>query len=68
MFFNRCFLTATLRFFVSCNNSITDEQKADLAKAHNTFQSNHAIKPVDIYENKTPSKWEIDSEMIEYSC
>lgn len=52
--------------FVSCNKSITEEQKSDLAKAYNVFQLNHVIKPVDIFENKTPSKWEIDGETIEY--
>ncbi len=52
--------------FVSCNKSITEEQKSDLTKAYNVFQINHAIKPVDIFENTTPSKWKIDGEMIEY--
>ncbi len=52
--------------FVSCNNGITEEQKSDLAKAYNVFQINHTIKPVDIFENLTPSKWEIDGETIEY--
>ncbi len=52
--------------FVSCTESITDEQKSDLAKAYNIFHLNHAIKPVDIFENKTPSQWKIDGEMIEY--
>lgn len=52
--------------FVSCNNTITEEQKSDLAKAFNVFQSNHKIKPVDIFENKTPSAWEIDGETVEY--
>ncbi len=52
--------------FVSCNNNITEEQKSDLAKAYNEFQKSHSIKPVDIFENKTPSQWEIDGETIEY--
>ncbi len=53
--------------FVSCNNNISDEQKSDLAKAYNVFQHNHAIKPVDIFENKTPSQWEIDGQRVEYT-
>lgn len=52
--------------FVSCNKSITEEQKSDLAEAYNVFQINHAVKPVDIFENKTPSKWEIDGETVKY--
>ena len=47
--------------------NITAEQRADLAKAYNVFQLNHEIKPVDIYENKTPSVWEIDGETVEYN-
>ncbi len=52
--------------FVSCNKSITEEQKSDLAEAYSVFQINHAVKPVDIFENKTPSKWEIDGETVKY--
>ncbi len=52
--------------FVSCNNNITEEQKTDLAKAYNEFQKSHSIKPVDIFENKTPSKWEIDGSIVNY--
>ncbi len=52
--------------FVSCNKNITEEQKTDLAKAFNEFQKSHSIKPVDIFENKTPSKWEIDGNIVEY--
>ena len=53
--------------FVSCNNNLTDEQKADLSKAYKAFQINHTIKPVDIYENITPSVWEIDGETVTYN-
>ncbi len=52
--------------FVSCSKDITDEQKKDLSEAYKTFQKSHSIKPVDIYENKTPSIWEIDGEIVEY--
>lgn len=53
--------------FVSCNKTVTEDQKSDLAKAYNVFQTNHAIKPVDIFENLTPSIWEIDDEKVEYN-
>ena len=52
--------------FVSCNDSLTDEQKSDLARAYNVFQVSHEIKPIDIFENLTPSKWMIDGEIKEY--
>ncbi len=53
--------------FVSCKDDLTEEQKADLSTAYKTFQTNHSIKPVDIYENKTPSEWEIDGETVKYN-
>lgn len=53
--------------FVSCSNKITEEQKNDLSQAYNVFQSNHVIKPVDIFENRTPSVWEINGEKVEYN-
>ncbi|MBQ2847046.1 MAG: alpha-galactosidase [Clostridia bacterium] len=52
--------------FVSCNNTVTEKQKSDLSKAYKVFQLNHAIKPIDIFENKTPSQWEIDGETVKY--
>lgn len=53
--------------FVSCSNNLTDEQKRDLAQAYRVFQEEHEFKPVDIFENRMPSKWEIDGEVVEYS-
>ncbi len=52
--------------FVSCNNNITEEQKTDLAKAYNEFQKIHSIRPVDVFENRTPLKWEIDDSIVNY--
>ena len=52
--------------FVSCNKTITAEQKKDLAEAYKVFQSEHTIRPVDIYENLTPAQWEIDGRIVEY--
>ena len=52
--------------FVSCSDKITDEQKKDLSTAYNVYQSKHTAKPIDIFENLTPSVWEIDCKNIEY--
>lgn len=53
--------------FVSCTDNLTDEQKKDLSQAYKTFQNKHTIKPIDIYENRIPSQWEIDGETVRYS-
>ena len=52
--------------FVSCADKLTDEQKKDLTQAYRVYQDIHTIKPIDIFENLTPSKWEIDNKIIEY--
>ncbi len=52
--------------FVSCNDKLSDEKKKDLAEAYNVFQTNHTVRPVDIFENLTPSVWEIDGETVKY--
>ncbi len=53
--------------FVSCPDRITQEQKKDLSEAYRAFQKEHSIKPVDIFENRTPSIWEIDGRTVEYN-
>ncbi len=53
--------------FVSCTDNLTDEQKRDLATAYRVYQSQHSIKPLDIYENPVPARWKIDGEIIEYN-
>ena len=53
--------------FVSCCNKITEEQKADLKKAYKAFNEEHCFRPVDIFETKTPSVWEIDGEEVTYN-
>ncbi len=53
--------------FVSCNDTITEEQRKDLSEAYRVFQQPHSMKPVDIFENKTPSVWEIDGETVTYN-
>lgn len=52
--------------FVSCNKNLTDEQKKDLAEAYKVNQEIHTIKPIDVFENLVPSRWEIDGELVEY--
>ncbi len=52
--------------FVSCNKNLAPEQKKDLADAYKANQETHTIKPIDIFENLTPSQWEIDGEIVEY--
>lgn len=52
--------------FVSCADKLTDEQKKDLTQAYRVYQDIHTIKPIDLFENLTPSKWEIDNKIIEY--
>lgn len=53
--------------FVSCSKNLTEEQKTDLSEAYKAFHITHTIKPVDIYENKTPSEWLIDGETVKYN-
>ncbi|MBR3954592.1 MAG: hypothetical protein IKJ63_03860 [Clostridia bacterium] len=53
--------------FVSCTDQVTEEQKKDLAEAYNVFRQKHTIRPLDIYENKTPSQWEIDGATVVYN-
>ena len=53
--------------FVSCTNEIDEVQRADLKKAYKTFNEPHTIKPLDIYETKTPERWLIDGEEIKYT-
>ena len=52
--------------FVSAPYDISDDKKKDLKKAYNVFQQRHTIKPVDIFENRTPTVWEIDGEETTY--
>ncbi len=52
--------------FVSCSNNLTEEQKKDLAEAYQINQKLHGFKPIDIFDNLTPSKWEINNKTVEY--
>ncbi len=53
--------------FVSCTNNLTDEQKKDLKEAYKVYQNIHTFRPIDIFDNLTPSEWEIDGKTVEYS-
>ncbi|MBQ3135842.1 MAG: alpha-galactosidase [Clostridia bacterium] len=52
--------------FVSCCNAIGEKERADLKKAYKVFNEPHSIKPVDIFDTKIPSLWEIDGERVRY--
>ena len=53
--------------FISCTDKISDEQKKDIIKAYKVFNETHSFKPVDVFENKIPSEWEIDGEIVKYN-
>ena len=48
-------------------HNLTEEQKKDLAEAYKINQKNHSFRPVDIFDNLTPSEWKIDNDMVEYN-
>ncbi len=51
--------------FTSC--AVLDEaQFADVRKAYLEIQKPHRIKPLDIYGERTPRKWTINDEIIEF--
>lgn len=52
--------------FVSCSDKLSAEQKKDLSQAYRAYQHPHTVRPLDIFETKTPYLWEIDGEKIEY--
>ncbi len=53
--------------FVSCTDKIDSVQKKDIIKAYKVYNENHSIRPIDIFETKTPSEWEIDGETVIYN-
>ncbi len=52
--------------FVSCTDTITEEQRKDIKEAYKVFNAPHTIEPLDIFENRVPVKWLIDGETVEY--
>ncbi len=53
--------------FVSCTDKINSEERKDISTAYKVFNEPHSIRPVDIFETKTPSEWEIDGEKVVYN-
>lgn len=53
--------------FISCTNEINRVQREDIRKAYKAFNESHSIKPIDIFETRTPSEWEIDGETVVYN-
>ncbi len=52
--------------FISAPYDISEDKKKDLKEAYNVFQNKHDIRPVDIFENRTPSQWLIDGKTVKY--
>lgn len=52
--------------FVSCTDRVADNIKEDLKKAYKDYNIQHTINPVDIFNTKTPSEWEIDGKTVVY--
>ena len=54
--------------FVSCTDEIPEECKEDLRTAYKVFnrEEPHEFEPLGIYEEKIPTKWKIDGEIVEY--
>lgn len=52
--------------FISCTDEINSQQRSDIARAYKVFNLSHDIKPLDIFDTKTPSEWEIDGEKVIY--
>ncbi len=53
--------------FISCSDEIDQEKRTDINKAYRAFNESHSIRPLDIFESKTPSEWEIDGEKVTYN-
>lgn len=53
--------------FVSCTDSINNEQKEDIRTAYKVFNKPHSIEPLDFYETTTPELWRIDGNEIKYN-
>lgn len=52
--------------FVSCSDNLTSEQRKDLSEAYRVYQDTHAVRPLDIFDGRTPCRWEADGNTIEY--
>ncbi|MBQ1243179.1 MAG: alpha-galactosidase [Clostridia bacterium] len=53
--------------FVSCTDEIGEEERKDFREAYRVFNEPHTIKPIDIYDTKTPSEWLIDGKLVKYN-
>lgn len=53
--------------FISCTDEINAQQRKDISEAYKTFHKEYQIKPIDIFETRTPSEWEIDGETVIYN-
>ncbi|MBR5262725.1 MAG: alpha-galactosidase [Clostridia bacterium] len=53
--------------FISCTDKITQEQREDIRAAYRAFHEDHEFRPLDIFTTRTPEKWLIDGETVEYN-
>ena len=53
--------------FISCTDEIDEQQRKDIKEAYRVFNRPHEFEPIDIFETKTPQKWLIDGETINYN-
>ena len=52
--------------FVSCTDDIDETQRKDIKDAYKAFNAPHSFKPIDIFDTRTPTKWEVDGKIVEY--
>ena len=53
--------------FISCTDAINAEQRKDIIEAYKVFHEPHDFRPVDIYDTKIPTTWEIDGKTVVYN-
>lgn len=52
--------------FVSCTDKVDDRIRDELKEAYRTYNVQHTIRPVNLFETRTPTIWEIDGENVSY--
>ncbi len=53
--------------FISCNDTIDQQKRADISTAYKVFNQTHVFKPIDIFDTKTPERWLIDDKEVKYN-
>ena len=52
--------------FISCNDTIDNQQRADISTAYKVFNEPHNFMPMDIYDTRTPERWLVDGTEFRY--